>query len=228
MNVAVCEDDREDMEVICGLLREYDQMGQFDVKRFASGGELLAAAETEDFDLAVMDIEMTRPNGFETARQLAGSDAPPLIIFATRSMEYTIQGYGVAFRYIPKPVTMEKLAPALDAAVREIRANRFTFAVDGRAYILRIQEIYYFEVYGHVTTVHTAAGSYSIRATLRDALAQLPQGYFGMPHQSYIVNLAHVRTATAQEVTLVNGAVIPVSRRRQMEFMAQLQSYLGR
>ncbi len=228
MRVAVCEDDREDMELMCSLLYDYDQLSRFQIFRFSSGGELLAAAAEESFDLALMDIEMSELNGFETARQLAASAEPPLIIFATRTMEYTIQGYGVAFRYIPKPVTMEKLAPALDAAVREIWANRFTFSVEEKSYILRMQEIYYIDVYDHVTTVHTATEDYSVRATLKDMLAQLPQGYFGMPHQSFIVNLAHVRTATAQEVTLTNGAVIPVSRRRQMEFMAQLQSFLGR
>lgn len=228
MRVAVCEDDREDMELMCSLLYDYDQLSRFQIFRFSSGGELLAAAEEESFDLALMDIEMSELNGFETARKLAASPEPPLIIFATRTMEYTIQGYGVAFRYIPKPVTMEKLAPALDAAVREIWANRFTFSVEEKSYILRMQEIYYIDVYDHVTTVHTATEDYSVRATLKDMLAQLPQGYFGMPHQSFIVNLAHVRTATAQEVTLTNGAVIPVSRRRQMEFMAQLQSFLGR
>ena len=228
MRVAVCEDDREDMELMCSLLYDYDQLSRFQIFRLSSGGELLAAAAEERFDLALMDIEMSEINGFETARQLAASAAPPLIIFATRTMEYTIQGYGVAFRYIPKPVTMEKLAPALDAAVREIWANRFTFSVEEKSYILRMQEIYYIDVYDHVTTVHTASEDYSVRATLKDMLAQLPQGYFGMPHQSFIVNLAHVRTATAQEVTLTNGAVIPVSRRRQMEFMGQLQSFLGR
>lgn len=228
MRVAVCEDDREDMELMCSLLYDYDQLSRFQIFRFSSGGELLAAAEEESFDLALMDIEMSELNGFETARKLAASAEPPLIIFATRTMEYTIQGYGVAFRYIPKPVTMEKLAPALDAAVREIWANRFTFSVEEKSYILRMQEIYYIDVYDHVTTVHTASEDYSVRATLKDMLAQLPQGYFGMPHQSFIVNLAHVRTATAQEVTLTNGAVIPVSRRRQMEFMGQLQSFLGR
>ena len=228
MRVAVCEDDREDMELMCSLLDDYDQLSRFQISRFSSGGELLAAAAEESFDLALMDIEMSELNGFETARQLAASPEPPLIIFVTRTMEYTIQGYGVAFRYIPKPVTMEKLAPALDAAVREIWANRFTFSVEEKSYILRMQEIYYIDVYDHVTTVHTATEDYSVRATLKDMLAQLPQGYFGMPHQSFIVNLAHVRTATAQEVTLTNGAVIPVSRRRQMEFMGQLQSFLGR
>ena len=62
--MAVCEDDREDRERMGALLREYDQTGQFEIGFFASGRELLEAAERTAFDLAVMDIEMTAPNGF--------------------------------------------------------------------------------------------------------------------------------------------------------------------
>lgn len=228
MRVAVCEDDREDMAVACSVLREYDQSGQFEIGEFSSGGALLAAAEQTPWDIVILDIEMQSPNGFDTALKLLELPAPPLVIFATRSMEYTIRGYGVAFRYVPKPVTLEKLSPVLDAAVREVRANRFVFSLDGTAYILHMQEIFYIEVYNHVTTIHTAEGAYSARESLKNILTQLPQGYFGMPHQSYIVNFAHVKTATPREVYLTNGVRVPVSRRRQADFMGQLQSYLGR
>ncbi len=143
-------------------------------------------------------------------------------------MDYTIKGYGVAFRYISKPINYGDISAALDAAVREVRANRFSFSIDGTAYILPMQEIYYIEVFNHVTTIHTVDCEYSIRTTLKDVLSQLPQGYFGMPNQSYIVNFTHIKTATTQEVTLTNGSRIPVSRRRQNEFARQLHSYLGR
>lgn len=228
MRVAVCEDQREEMEQVCTILREYDQPERFEIERFFSGNELLTSAEETAYDIAILDIEMA-PNGFDAALKLAELPTPPLIIFTSQSMRYTIQGYGVAFRYIPKPVTPEKLSPALDAAIREIRANRFCFSIDGTAYILRMQEIVYFEVYDHVTTVHTADGNkYSLRITLKQALSQLPKGCFGMPHQSYIVNLAHVKTATTRQITLTHGVRIPVSRRRQVDFMWQLQTYLGR
>lgn len=228
MHIAICEDDRQDMELACSILQQYDQQHRFTLTCFSSGADLLAAAEQTAFDIALIDIEMTAPNGFEAAQRLQALPAPPLIIFATRSMDYAIRGYGVAFRYLAKPLTPEKLVPALDAAVRELRADRFVFSLDGAAYVLRMQQIYYFDVYDHVTTVHTADEKYAIRTTLKDVLAQLPRGYFGMPHQSYIVNFAHVKTATTQEIYLTSGVRIPVSRRRQVDFMAQLQQYLGR
>ena len=228
MHIALCDDEQTDLQALHILLKQYDQKSQFQVSLYTSAAKLIIAAKHISFDIAILDIEMSSPNGYEAALELRKQPAPPLIIFVTNSMEYTIKGYGVAFRYIAKPITLDDLSAALDAAIREIRANRFSFYIDGTAYILHMQEIYYIEVYNHVTTLHTMDGEYSLRKTLKEVLSQLPQGYFGMPHQSYIVNFSHIKTATTQEVTLTNGSRIPVSRRRQNDFARQLHSYLGR
>ncbi len=228
MYVAICDDEERDLNTIYKILNEYIKGNQFNICCFSSGEELLSSTKKVSYDIVVLDIEMKSPNGYEVALQLKKLFSPPLVIFATKSMAYTIQGYGVAFRYIPKPITFEKLSPVIDAAVREIRANRLVVDIDGTTHILHMQDVYYIEVYNHVTTIHTIDEEFSLRKTLKEMLCQLPQGYFGSPHQSYIVNFSHIKTATSQQVTLTNGVRIPVSRRRHNSFMLQLQSYLGR
>ena len=91
-----------------------------------------------------------------------------------------------------------------------------------------MKDIYYFEVFNHHTILHTMDQEFTFRATLKEIVADLPAGYFGSPHQSYLVNFMHVQTAMAGELHLTNGAVVPVSRRRQQEFEDQLHGYLGR
>lgn len=228
MHIAICDDEALDLSSLHNILRRYDTKKQFQISEFYSAAELLVSAKEVSYDIAILDIEMDSPNGYEAALVLAKQPSPPLIIFATNSMDYTIRGYGLAFRYIPKPLTLEKLSPAIDAAVREIYADRFTFSVDGVSHVLHMKDIYYIEVYNHVTTLHTMDDEYSLRTSMKELLSQLPQGYFGMPHQSYIVNFTHIKTATTQEVVLTNGAHIPVSRRRQADFIQQLHRYLGR
>jgi len=228
MHIALCDDENYDLQMLHNLLAQYDQKSHLKVSCYTSAASLLKDAANTSFDIAILDIEMAAPNGYEAALELRKQPTPPLIIFVTNSMAYTIKGYGVAFRYIPKPVTLDDLSAALDAAIREIHANSFSFSVDGTDYILQMQELYYFEVFNHVTILHTLDCEYSLRASLKEVLSQLPQGYFGMPHQSYIVNFTHIKTVGAHELTLTNGARIPVSRRRQSDFTRQLHSYLGR
>lgn len=228
MQIYICDDDEKDLQQLASFVHQYDSGKQMEIRCFSSALALYRAAQERPCDIAFLDIEMEPPNGYEIAQQLLLSKMPPLMIFVTKSMDYTICGYGVAFRYLPKPISFPQVFAAMDAAVREVTANRFQFTADGISVVLRMPEIYYIEVLGHFSTLHTIDQEFTTRATLKEILSQLPQGYFGAPHQSYIVNYMHIRTATAQKIRLTNGACIPISRRKQKEFEHQFHVFLGR
>ena len=228
MRVAICDDEHSDLLHLQKMLADYFLPGTAVIDCFSAAKELFESAMNVQYDLALLDIEMEGPNGYEIACKLIEQDSAPLIIFVTNSMAYTIRGYGIAFRYLTKPLDKEMLWAALDAATKEIAANRFTFSVDGTSYILTMDQIYYFEVFNHHTVLNTMDSEYVFRATLKEVVSQLPAGYFGMPHQSYIVNFNHIKTATVKDIQLTNGACIPMSRRRQKDFELQLHQYLGR
>lgn len=225
VRVAICDDNEKDLQEILHFLNENPAL---QISQFSLGSDLLSEADASPFDLVILDIEMPGINGYETAVRLRSMQRKPLIIFLTNSMEYTLRGYGVAFRYLTKPIQPEQLHSALDSAIREIQANRFVFQMDGASQVIPMDEIYFLEVFNHHTILHTIDQSFTFRATLKDILLQLPPLYFGMPHQSYIVNFNHVVTASCTEILLSNGSHIPVSRRKKAEFEHQLHQYLGR
>lgn len=228
MNIAICDDDPKDLAILLSILKQYDTQGQLTIYGFTTASELYESMKKQSYDIAILDIEMETPNGYEIAVRLSQEGNQSLIIFATNSMDYIIRGYGIAFRYLVKPLTLEGLAPVLDAALTEVNAHRFLFSIDDTSYVLRAEDIYYFEVYNHHTTLHTVDEEYAIRMPLKAVYSQLPLGYFGEPHHSYVVNFMHIKTATAQEVRLTNGVRIPVSRRKQKNFDQQFHRFLGR
>lgn len=228
MRVAICDDELKDLHELQTAIKQYGCAETLEVYAYSSAAELYAAEEKFHFDIAILDIEMEAPNGYEIAKRLVAYRSGPIIMFLTNSMAYTIRGYGVAFRYLTKPINPKQLNQALSAAICEVNANRFVFSVDGTSYIVRMDDIYYFEVFNHYIVLHMMDQEYTFRATLKDVLSKLPGGYFGMPHQSYIVNFSHVKTAMPKEVHLTNGAVIPISRRKQVDFNYQFHGYLGR
>lgn len=225
VRVAVCDDEEKDLQEILQFLSEKPSL---EISRFSLASDLLCEAGTTPFDLVILDIEMPGINGYEAALKLRSMPQKPLILFLTNSMDYTLRGYGVAFRYLTKPIQPELLGAALDSAIREIQADRFVFQIDGMNQVLPMDEIYYLEVFNHHTVLHTIDQSFTFRATLKEVVAQLPPFYFGMPHQSYIVNFHHIATYTASEIHLTNGSRIPVSRRRKAVFEHQFFQYLGR
>lgn len=228
MRIAICDDDPMDLQAIYIALTQYATADNLRIASFTKASELFDANSQNPFDIAILDIEMTAPNGYEIAQQLVAQETAPIIIFLTNSPAYAIRGYGIAFRYLTKPIVQDTLYKALDAAIYEVRANRFVFTATGSTHVVRTKDIYYFEVFNHHTILHTMEREFAFRATLKEIIAALPKGYFASPHQSYLVNFMHVQTATTGKLTLTNGTIVPVSRRRQQEFEMQLHRYLGR
>ncbi len=228
MRIAICDDEEKDLQALSEAVRKFDTNGLLEVCMFSSAADLYESRLQTPFDIAIMDIEMRSPNGYEIAQLLIAENPAPLIIFLTNSMAYTLRGYGVAFRYLTKPIQQNQLEKALSAAVAEVAAKQFTFSADSASHVIRMDDIYYFEVFNHHSILHTVDQAFTFRATLKDVLAELPVGYFGAPHQSYIINFRHVKTSLSKEVHLTNGAVIPVSRRKQQDFDNQLRAFLRR
>ena len=228
MRVAICDDEKKDLQELKEAVNTFDLSGSLDVCAFSSAAALYSAEKQKKFDVAILDIEMAPPNGYDIAKKLVESDPAPIIIFLTNSMAYTLRGYGIAFRYLTKPIDQTQLNNALSAAVKEASAKRFVFSVDGSSHVIRMEDIYYFEVFNHPTILHKMDQAYTFRATLKEIMVELPAGYFGSPHQSYIINFSHVKSVMAKELHLTNGAIVPISRRKQQEFDNQLRTYLRR
>lgn len=228
MRVAICDDEKKDLQELKEAVNTFDLSGSLDVCAFSSAAALYSAEKQKKFDVAILDIEMAPPNGYDIAKKLVESDPAPIIIFLTNSVAYTLRGYGIAFRYLTKPIDQTQLNNALSAAVKEASAKRFVFSVDGSSHVIRMEDIYYFEVFNHHTILHTMDQAYTFRATLKEIMVELPAGYFGSPHQSYIINFSHVKSVMAKELHLTNGAIVPISRRKQQEFDNQLRTYLRR
>lgn len=223
MRIAVCDDEERDLNALCDLLSVCDVGCLPD--RYDAAEPLLDKAGC--YDLVFLDIEMGKPNGYEIASRLVLRTPHPLIVFVTHTEAYAVRGYGIAFRYLLKPVCAKALGEVLGAAERELRANSITVFVDGTATILDVREILYAEVLDHTAVLHTLNGTYCFRAALRELESQLPARCFAAPHQSYLVNLQYVRAAEPQAVLMTNGDRIPVSRRRRQEFQRQLHGWLG-
>lgn len=223
MRIAICDDNAEDLRQMTGLAARYDP--QMEIFSFLSAQDLYRSRE--GFDAVILDIEMDPPNGYDIALQMARKETHPIIIFATNSAAYAVRGYGLAIRYLLKPLTAELLFEALDAVRQELRSSRLTVTLEGNAYVLNVQDIRYLEVLGHRLTLHTTQGIFSFRASLKDIAAQLPGRWFASPYQSYVVNLLHIRSTSRTEITLTDGTKIPISRRRKQEFFHSFHLFLG-
>lgn len=225
MRIAICDDNPDDLQKIGTLLSQFDP--SIAVSCFATAGELYANTLIHDYDAVFLDIEMESPNGYEIALRLARKDPHPIILFITNSAAYAVRGYGLALRYLLKPLTMDALREAMDALYQQLRRNRLTLVLDGSTHVLQLQEIIYAESRNHNLLLHTTGGMLVFRATMKQMMTHLPQQCFSLIHKSYAVNLLHVSTVTNQDVILTNGVRIPISRSKQREFLQSFHRFMG-
>ena len=228
IQIGICDDELDDLAQICKFLQDYNDGEQLQVHTFQYAMELFNVAKQQPLDIALLDIEMPSPTGFDIAKELVKLSSPPVIVFVTRSKVYALKGYGIAIRYLQKPITNEAFCEAMDAAIGEVIAHRLTIQIDNALFALKLSEIQYIEIFGHYTIVHTNKESFRFRSTLKELIAQLPQSYFISPHKSYIVNLEHVHSASASEIIMDCGARVPIGRTRAHIFNESLFRFLGR
>ena len=114
-HVAVCDDEKSDLDGIVQSVQQYDVQGCFDIETYLDGNELLSELQMQkkSFDLLLLDIEMPS-NGFQLAQSLIQMEKHPLVVFVTKRHEYAVQGYGVAFRYLVKPLDQTLFAAVLE------------------------------------------------------------------------------------------------------------------
>lgn len=226
--LGICDDESEDLAQLLDMVKQYDVGGCLQAAAFSSAADILNAAKNACFDITILDIEMEPPTGFDVAKELIAMPNPPIVIFATNSKAYALKGYGIAIRYLQKPIAREVFFEAMDAAIADATAHRLTFQIDTALVSLPLRDIQYIEILGHYAVVHTTREQYRFRGTLKEVMSRLPKGYFISTHKSYVVNLEHIRSATATAVVLDCGTVIPVGRSRMREFNEALYHFLGR
>ncbi len=91
----------------------------FDVKTTFSGEEGVEAAAKENFDVAVVDLQMPGIDGIEVQKRLKGlqPNLPCIVLTGHGSVENALEsGKYNAFKFLSKPVDMDTLIETVNAA----------------------------------------------------------------------------------------------------------------
>jgi len=109
----------EDEKSIADVERDYLELEGFAVSIETNGAGGLAAAESEDFDLIILDIMLPDMDGFEICRRLRKTHDTPMIMVSARTEKIDkIRGLGLgADDYITKPFDPAELVARVKAHV---------------------------------------------------------------------------------------------------------------
>lgn len=201
-----------------GVVREYLESHP-DVEvvaECANGFEAVKAITELGPDLAILDIQMPKLDGFEVAELVAGKCR---IMFATAFDQYAIKAFEYrALDYLLKPFSQERFDQAIDhvraslgrgdasqarqAATREVVRDasrdatargkplgRVVIRDGAKVHLIASGKIDYIEAQDDYVQIHTEGKSYLKNQRLSDLEGQLDADKFLRIHRSYLLNL---------------------------------------
>ena len=92
-------------------------------------------------------------------------------------------------------------------------------------FTLKVDEIRYVENMGRKLIYHSKTRSTEVYGKISEVSNCLGDSFY-MIHRSYVVNMRYITAYTKQEVTLINGEKIPMSKYRYKDFVSRYTEYI--
>lgn len=209
---------------------------------FTDPVQAVSFIQSQTPDLVFLDINMPGFNGFEVLDRLMPFSFK--VIFTTAYDNYAIKAlrYG-AIDYVLKPIAAEDLVGTMTRVLEdrkkmeiirhtgEKNTNRKISIVNSDGMLIQpIREILYCEADNSYTVFHITGGKKVMAArTLKEFEPVLLLCGFFRIHNSYLINLDHVQLYSKSDggQVKINETLLPISRTRKDEFLAELERYLN-
>lgn len=235
MRFAIVDDESDVPEQIAEMLKNYVPDIQIETNCFHQPSEFLEMYYNCNYDAVFLDIDMPAINGFDLSQQIYEKNNSIPIVYITSRDDLIIH----AFRYKPlgfvrKQFIASELPYALTTILKEINQKSPSITITetrfagGRTYCIQIEKITFLESEKHNVKIQLLTGeSYTVREALSYYL-NLPEFKdFVLINSGTMVNLAHIKLVS-ETISLKNGTILYVSRRKLQSVLDAYLKYIGR
>lgn len=230
--VAVCDDEQKVREKVNELIHKWNPSVLVD--SYASGEELVGEGIANGrYQAVFLDIDMENMDGIETGRRIRLVDRNVKIIYLTAYRDYVAGAFGVhAFQYLLKPVKEKEIFFVLEEVFRYSHAAERGPVLDFQTVqglvCLPVSDIFYFEYVQRGVEIVAGTDKYRMVEKIGTVAERMKNYGFSMPHQSFVVNMLHVKNVQAGRIFLDNGMEIPVALKKQKTWKEELVVYLSK
>ncbi len=229
MNIAICDDEpvlhKELKDALCMYGRDKN-IPHLYTTCFTSGKELLESNEI--FDIIFMDYQMKDMDGIETSEILRKNNDDTTIIFLSSYTSVVYDTFSVgAFRFLVKPLDMEKLYKALDD-YRKSKENekKLVIPTKDKTWNIPHSEIIYAEARKKHTLIRTTKNSYEVSKCIGEFEKLLTDTKFFRVHKSFIVNFDHISSYDKENIIFDNGEKAELSRNNYNDFRTNFLKFI--
>ena len=226
MKIAICDDNRDDIDIIKAHINS--QRLVHEIIEFTSALPFIKRIyDGEHFDLLFLDVQMPDSDGWEIAKELKQRKVKVFIVMITVLDGYIFDCFDRVDWFVPKPASAEKIKKIIECACQKLNPKVLEFKANGIAVSLTAQEIIYFEVQHNDLHIHSVHSLYKTRLSLCELENLLSEMLcFARVHQSFIINLNHYEKKEGNDLILKNGQKLALSRSYRNTFFNALADYV--
>ena len=156
-----------------------------------------------------------------------------ILIYVTSYEQYALESFEVSpFRYLIKPVSIEKLEAVLRDVLVELTAKqKFLFYQVGMEHFqVNLDNIVclYSEFGRKIHLELVDGGNVSFYGKISEIEERLPQTHFIRVNSGTMINLNHVISLNRSEVTMINSDCITISRSRKKIVISAYSQFIER
>ncbi|MCI7323194.1 MAG: DNA-binding response regulator [Lachnospiraceae bacterium] len=232
LEIVICDSDSGFTDMLETKLKDFYACRDYgvSVRNFSDGQSAMRAlGEAGPLDLLFLNTKLADMSGFVVADmvQLSPGKKDCRLIFMSSSQEDVFETFFYQpVWFIRKQFVDEELEKALNRLWALDHRKRSILIHEGRSTrYVRIEDIQYFESEGHYLCVKTEKESYRIRGSMIRYEELLRGYYFVHPSKRYLVNCAHVASAS-DKILMKDGSEINCSKGKKAEVKRVLERYL--
>jgi len=225
--IGICDGDTAVRVMLFNFIKRYKNETGLNVQVLSyDDGEKLLRHYPFEMDLIFLEIPFTKMNGIEIARRIREVDAHVGIVFLTTVLNHVLEAYEVhADNYLIKPLRYARFLKEIEQVRARRGQNRFFIETnDNGVYKIYTKSICYVETEEHNTRIHTETDSILSYKRMKEHEQILFEQYFIRCHTGFIVNLLYFDKLVHNDIILLSGEQIPVSRYRKAEVVGRIKA----
>lgn len=236
--IAICDDEIHFRNEIKEILKNYLTYKGiiYEIDTFRSGKEFIdLGIEIIKYKIVFLDINMDEMDGIKTAKSIRQVSNEVFIAFITAYVNYAFEGYKVdAVRYILKNninfvESVHECIDAINIKMNYVIERKTLNFNEGRKNI-SLEHLLYIESKLHKLEFYIMEDSlnkYTLYGTLNELEKEFVGSCFIRIHQSYLVNMKHIKKVSRYMVLLSNGIQLDIPRARYKYVEETFVAYKG-
>jgi DNA-binding LytR/AlgR family response regulator len=219
LNSIIIDDDEIDRLMVLSFVKRFPVFNL--IGSFESSTEALRVMETEQVDVAFLDIDMPALTGIEFRKR---SLSIPACVFITNHPEFALESYEIeTLDFIVKPLKFDRFSQAVDRITEFMelkrKAHLFESSIGGDTIFIKegyeqtkikLHDILYLEALKDYTLLVTSEKRHCILSSIGNLLKESHFQSFIRIHRSYAVRKQFIQKIGSQNVTLFQDISIPI------------------